>query len=48
MFSASPIAHAHKVKAPTLIAIGEKDLRVPASQGREWYYSLKSRGVKTK
>lgn len=41
----SPIVHAHKVKAPTLLQIGSKDLRVPHYQGAEYYYRLKANGV---
>lgn len=45
MRSKSPICKIAKVKAPTLVAIGLKDLRVPASQGLEWYHTLRSRGI---
>ncbi|XP_011300433.1 acylamino-acid-releasing enzyme isoform X2 [Fopius arisanus] len=48
MFKCSPIVHAHKVKAPTLMQIGKNDLRVPPSQGKHWYLRLKANGVKTK
>ncbi|XP_056638015.1 acylamino-acid-releasing enzyme-like [Diorhabda sublineata] len=48
MRQVSPINHAHKVKAPTLLLIGSKDLRVPPHQGTEHYYRLKSNGVVTK
>lgn len=48
MFSCSPIIHAHKVKAPTLLCIGTDDLRVPPSQGKLWYHRLNARDVKTK
>ncbi|XP_015120350.1 acylamino-acid-releasing enzyme isoform X2 [Diachasma alloeum] len=48
MFKCSPIVHAHKVKAPTLMLIGKNDLRVPPSQGKHWYLRLKANGVKTK
>lgn len=41
----SPIQHAHKVKAPTLLCVGRNDLRVPWSQAREYYYRLKANGV---
>ncbi|XP_022905429.2 acylamino-acid-releasing enzyme-like isoform X1 [Onthophagus taurus] len=44
----SPIMHAHKVKAPTLLQIGSKDLRVPMHQALEYYYRLKSNGIKVK
>ncbi|XP_076266303.1 acylamino-acid-releasing enzyme-like isoform X2 [Rhynchophorus ferrugineus] len=45
MRNASPIMHAHKVKAPTLLQIGSKDLRVPPHQGTDYYNRLKSNGV---
>jgi acylaminoacyl-peptidase len=48
MWSKSPVAHESKVKTPTMIALGMVDLRVPPSQGLEWYHSLRSRGVPTK
>lgn len=48
MFSASPIVHVNKVKAPTLLCIGTNDLRVPSSQGKLWYHRLKANNVKTK
>ena len=35
------------VKTPTLIIHGEKDLRVPISQGQELYGALKKLNVKT-
>lgn len=42
MRNVSPIINAHKVKTPTLIQIGTKDLRVPSAQGKEYYHILKS------
>lgn len=48
MREVSPIQHAHKVKAPTLLQIGSKDLRVPPSQGLEFYHRLKANGVTTR
>ncbi|XP_023312037.1 acylamino-acid-releasing enzyme-like [Anoplophora glabripennis] len=48
MRKASPIVHAHKVKAPTLLQIGTKDLRVPSHQGTEYYLRLKANGVHTR
>jgi acylaminoacyl-peptidase len=44
----SPIYHVSNVKTPTLIALGLSDLRVPPSQGLEWYHTLRSMGVLTK
>jgi len=43
----SPVAHINKARTPTLIAHGEKDLRVPVSQGWELYTALKVKGVPT-
>lgn len=48
MRKVSPIMHAHKVKAPTLLQIGSKDLRVPPHQGNEYYTRLKANGVKVR
>ena len=48
MYSISPIANMQNVKAPTLIALGMIDRRVPPSQGLEYYYALRSKGVSTK
>lgn len=44
----SPCKNAHKVQAPTLFLLGEKDLRVPPSQGLAYYHLLKKCGVTTK
>eukprot|EP00053_Salpingoeca_punica_P017148 m.164143 g.164143 ORF g.164143 m.164143 type:complete len:727 (-) comp17128_c3_seq1:260-2440(-) len=41
----SPIIHAPKVRAATLLLLGGKDLRVPPSQGMIWYNALRSRGL---
>jgi acylaminoacyl-peptidase len=42
------IAHIDNVQAPTLVAIGSSDNRVPPSQGLEYYHALRSKGVDTK
>ncbi|KAJ8978653.1 hypothetical protein NQ317_019089 [Molorchus minor] len=44
----SPIVHAHRVKAPTLLEIASNDLRVPPHQGTEYYLRLKANGVVTR
>lgn len=44
----SPLKHVHKVLAPTLLLLGDKDLRVPPSQGLAYYHILKKKGVTTK
>jgi len=48
MLNCSPVKFVANVKAPTLVALGMVDLRVPPSQGLEWYHALRSRDVKTK
>ncbi|HUG81697.1 MAG TPA: S9 family peptidase [Bryobacterales bacterium] len=44
----SPMSYVQNVKTPSLVLHGEEDLRVPISQGYEFYNALKRRGVKTK
>jgi dipeptidyl aminopeptidase/acylaminoacyl peptidase len=44
----SPITFVKNVTTPTLILHGEADVRVPTSQGYEFYHALKSLGVTTK
>ncbi|MCW5983034.1 MAG: S9 family peptidase [Bryobacteraceae bacterium] len=41
----SPLYHVKRVATPTLILHGDADLRVPVSQGYEFYNALKRRGV---
>ena len=48
MWEKSPIRYIQNVRAPTLVALGLKDLRVPPSQGLEWFYTLRARRVRTK
>jgi acylaminoacyl-peptidase len=48
LFEKSPIYHVDKVKTPTLLMIGQVDLRVPPSQGVEFYKALLARNVPTK
>jgi dipeptidyl aminopeptidase/acylaminoacyl peptidase len=43
----SAVLHAGKVRTPTLLVHGEKDERVPPSQGWEFYTALKKVGVPT-
>ena len=43
----SPLKHIAKVKTPTIILVGEKDVRVPMPQSIELYRALKSNGVST-
>ncbi len=44
----SPVLNAKGVSTPTLIQHGEADVRVPISQGYEFYTVLKRQGVTTK
>ena len=44
MYERSPIAHVAKVSAPVLLSIGRADLRVPPSQGLEYYHALRALG----
>lgn len=44
----SPITFADRVKTPTLILHGEADVRVPLSQGQEFYRALKTAGAVTR
>ncbi len=44
----SPITFVKNVTTPTLVLHGESDIRVPTSQGYEFYHSLKREGVITK
>jgi hypothetical protein len=48
MYNASPLAHVHKVVAPTLLVLSTKDKRVPMLQSIHYYNELRSRGVTTK
>jgi dipeptidyl aminopeptidase/acylaminoacyl peptidase len=43
----SPIAHAAKVKTPTIFLVGENDVRVPPQQSVEMYRALRANGVPT-
>ena len=47
MYERSPIVNAGNVQTPTLVALGMVDLRVPPSQGKEWYHTLRSAGIDT-
>ncbi|GMH70800.1 hypothetical protein TrST_g2610 [Triparma strigata] len=44
MWDKSPMQYVEKVKAKVLLALGDVDLRVPVSQGLEYYYALKGKG----
>ncbi|MBK8727425.1 MAG: S9 family peptidase [Holophagaceae bacterium] len=44
----SPLSHAHKIKAPTLILSMTQDYRVPPTQSFKLYRALKDRGVPVK
>jgi len=47
MMQASPVHYIDRAQTPTLIAHGEKDLRVPLGQGQELFRMLKLKGVPT-
>jgi dipeptidyl aminopeptidase/acylaminoacyl peptidase len=47
-WSQSPLSSIANVKTPTLILVGERDVRVPPSQSIELYRALKSNGVPTR
>jgi dipeptidyl aminopeptidase/acylaminoacyl peptidase len=44
----SPILHVKGVRTPTLVQHGERDERVPLSQGKEFYNALRRQGCETK
>jgi dipeptidyl aminopeptidase/acylaminoacyl peptidase len=44
----SPMFHVRGVRTPTLIQHGERDERVPLSQGQELYNALKRQGCTTR
>lgn len=48
LYSKSPIAHVSRVKTPTLVLLGAKDLRVPVSTGLQYAHALKEKGVEVK
>jgi dipeptidyl aminopeptidase/acylaminoacyl peptidase len=48
MIRQSPLAHAGRVKTPTLFVHGEVDHRVPFEEGEQMYFALKRRGVPAK
>ncbi|HTK28727.1 MAG TPA: S9 family peptidase [Vicinamibacterales bacterium] len=41
----SPISYVEKVKAPTLILLGENDYRTPISDNEQWFMALRKRNV---
>eukprot|EP01038_Epipyxis_sp_PR26KG_P010072 gene10072-13535_t len=48
MSQCSPVRYIDQVTTPTLICLGQKDRRVPYSQGVEYYHLLKARGIPTR
>ncbi len=44
MRAVSPITYADQVKAPVFLMLGNGDLRVPHSQGLEYFRALKAMG----
>lgn len=43
----SPVTYLHRAKTPTLVTVGEKDVRVPPGQAQELYRGLISAGAPT-
>lgn len=48
MIKQSPLAHAGRLRAPTLFIHGEVDQRVPYEEAEQMYFALKRRGVPAK
>ncbi|XP_068714262.1 acylamino-acid-releasing enzyme-like [Montipora foliosa] len=48
MLEKSPFVYISQVKTPTLIFLGADDIRVPPSQGKNFYRILKAQGVETR
>ena len=48
MVKKSPVMHLKNIKAPVLLLIGGKDLRVPPSQGKSYFRLLKANGKTSK
>jgi len=48
MRNASPLAHSHKVKAPTLMCLGSKDKRVPCFQGVQHFNKIRANNCKAR
>src|SRR6185436_3173070 len=44
----SPHLAAASFKTPTLVVVGEKDYRVPATHGLELFHTLQNKGVKSR
>jgi acylaminoacyl-peptidase len=45
MWTRSPISHIENITAPIFLMIGKNDLRVPPSQGIQFYHTLKALGA---
>mmetsp|Transcript_1076 Transcript_1076/g.1712 ORF Transcript_1076/g.1712 Transcript_1076/m.1712 type:complete len:492 (+) Transcript_1076:3-1478(+) len=48
LYNMSPIAYASNIRTPLLMLLGMKDLRVPPSQGLNFFKTLKAKGVETR
>ena len=48
MYTCSPIAYSHQIRAPCLIFVGQEDQRVPSYQGIEFHFLLKCKGIPTR
>ncbi len=45
MRTCSPSSRVADAKTPTIVIVGEIDLRVPPSQGKAWYTWLRAKGI---
>lgn len=48
MTASSPMYHVRNVKAPTLILLGKKDIRIPYLLGLSYHHALKELNIPTK
>jgi dipeptidyl aminopeptidase/acylaminoacyl peptidase len=47
LWQASPVAHAHRVTAPTLVLHSEADFRCPIEQAEQYFVALQRHGVES-
>jgi dipeptidyl aminopeptidase/acylaminoacyl peptidase len=46
-WNVSPISLAGNVETPTMLIVGDRDLRTPTWEAKQFYHALKQRGVET-